>query len=923
MFLAFPDFLFKVNWADAGPKVSRYDPSVPWGPPKRTGKVAAYSSNLGFLRGGVIKLPGITIDQRSVTTINTIEIVRTLAIATRRYGELLGPAAKHDGLLTELLGQLDKRPVPRETVPQALCDVLLGIANRAAGKLGDAPGLLRRGMLVGDAEHPLTPLVLLEQGHLALAEAFEGKVGKFEEAGDKFECATYAAVQFMDGNSPGWPGVCDILEEAFRYGFMAHRLSNARRPFAKAVPAAKWAQRQGWKYLTASLLLNTTESAASLRDTAAAASAMKAAKSLVGTGRAEMAKAKIGARMSQLEALVLYQQGRIKEGDTAFARAMEFQMYGSLWLFHIALAEAINDKPPAGITERERAALYATLLRDPARSDWQLQPLEALSVLVGPRHAPFEHWFELVIGGAERAGDLKAVEIADLTRRHRFFSSLPDGGRLVSLRWLLEAPAEQLSAEAARERRDLLVQFDEYQRLAVQATNLRNELQRLPLAIDRAVDAEAFDLQKKKLAELASVGENQEAILRQIAVDRIHAPLIFPPFRKAKEVQDSLPAGHALLVFFSTSATSKRLYSFLLTRERDKYPTWRVRDPAAAMLAAQKMLREMGNLGENRVVPAAELANNDWQEHAKKVFDELFTGQTKESLPPKLDELVVVPDGALWYVPFEALQVPAGEGVTDSLIRRMPVRYAPTMSLALPDRRGRKSDGNTVVSLGKLMPSKGDAERAKAAFDDLKMVIPSAVALPELLPAAPATYSTLFDQLIVWDDLKAVGSPYNLLPVKAKSASGAALESWLQLPWGGPDQVMLPGFHTAAESSLAGTHNSGADVFLTTCGLMANGSRTVLLSRWRTGGRTTSDLIREFAQDLPQTTAARAWRRSVLLCMDNPIVPADEPRIAVTAKGGPANGSHPFFWSGYLLIDTGTPSPRTAAARHDPKLPPR
>ena len=77
------------------------------------------------------------------------------------------------------------------------------------------------------------------------------------------------------------------------------------------------------------------------------------------------------------------------------------------------------------------------------------------------------------------------------------------------------------------------------------------------------------------------------------------------------------------------------------------------------------------------------------------------------------------------------------------------------------------------------------------------------------------------------------------------------------MPWGGPEQILLPGFHTAAESSLRRT-GSGNELFLATCGLMANGARTVLLSTWRTGGQSSFDLVREFAQELPHTSAADA-----------------------------------------------------------------
>jgi CHAT domain-containing protein len=87
---------------------------------------------------------------------------------------------------------------------------------------------------------------------------------------------------------------------------------------------------------------------------------------------------------------------------------------------------------------------------------------------------------------------------------------------------------------------------------------------------------------------------------------------------------------------------------------------------------------------------------------------------------------------------------------------------------------------------------------------------------------------------------------------------------------------------------------------------MASGSRTVLISRWRTGGQTSFDLVREFARELPHATAAYAWQRSVFLAHSQPVDPELEPRIRANLNAPAAMASHPFFWSGYLLVDTGS-----------------
>jgi hypothetical protein len=86
---------------------------------------------------------------------------------------------------------------------------------------------------------------------------------------------------------------------------------------------------------------------------------------------------------------------------------------------------------------------------------------------------------------------------------------------------------------------------------------------------------------------------------------------------------------------------------------------------------------------------------------------------------------------------------------------------------------------------------------------------------------------------------------------------------------------------------------------------MSAGAETALLSRWRVGGQSALDLVREFAQELPHTSAADAWQRSVQLLGESPIDPANEIRVKVGKNPVEIKGSHPFFWAGYLVVDSG------------------
>ncbi len=87
---------------------------------------------------------------------------------------------------------------------------------------------------------------------------------------------------------------------------------------------------------------------------------------------------------------------------------------------------------------------------------------------------------------------------------------------------------------------------------------------------------------------------------------------------------------------------------------------------------------------------------------------------------------------------------------------------------------------------------------------------------------------------------------------------------------------------------------------------MSTGARTVLISRWRTAGQTSYALVREFAQELPHTSAADAWQRAVQLAGDAPLDSDAEPRVRKSSSSSETvKADHPFFWAAYLLVDSG------------------
>ncbi|MGD0896908.1 MAG: CHAT domain-containing protein [Thermoguttaceae bacterium] len=826
-------------------------------------------------KGGVLQKPVLY-------PVEPAEIVRTTALAIRRRAQLLGPMSPHDPLFENLILTLSRRPGPPNNWSEAWINLELGLALAAAGRDTQAVATLSRATIAaGEFMHPLSSIAHLELGRLAVAR------GDFLVASQHFEEASYGAYYFSD------PGV---LEEAFRYAATVHLMTNRQGMFAALAPALQWARPTRFRQLQVSLMLSSAENCAVLGQTAAAAALIDESRLTI--GRRTMGTGRIGARRNFLAAMTLFQQKKVDEGEAALALAMTFMRQSSFWLFHLSLVDNFYMAGSGGAGgNRDAIDLYNLVLRDPLPADWLAEPMESLAVLVDPHPLCYEHWFDAAMA---RKNHEAAIQIADSARRHRFLTTLPLGGRIESLRWVLQGPKEMLSRLAVLQRQELLTRFPEYDQLRQQAEGLRKKLSAIPLAPQ---DAETLRQQAGILKQLAVVGVRQQILLREMSVRREPADLAFPPRLTTAEIQKALPKGHALLIFF---ATSKATHGFLLSR--DLYCDW----PLAVshqLLGRQTaaLLREMGNYQQNHELTLKDLADTKWKLAAHDLLDTLLKG-SRADFATKFDELVIVPDGVLWYLPFEALQVPV-EGQLHPLISRFRIRYAPTASLAVPPPGWGHRRGNTAVVVGRLFP-KAEDNAAQAAFSQLAKAIPGCVAIHAPLPAASSLYARLLDRLVVLDDIAVTPEhmPYGWSPLPAdRGKPGGTLADWIAWPWGGPEEIILPGFHTAAEEALKrpGRAANGNEIFLAVCGLMADGARTVLLSRWRTGGQTSFDLACEFVQELPHTTPADAWQRAVQVVAGSRLNVEAEPRVKRTTVDEPPRANHPFFWAGYMLVDSG------------------
>ena len=77
-------------------------------------------------------------------------------------------------------------------------------------------------------------------------------------------------------------------------------------------------------------------------------------------------------------------------------------------------------------------------------------------------------------------------------------------------------------------------------------------------------------------------------------------------------------------------------------------------------------------------------------------------------------------------------------------------------------------------------------------------------------------------------------------------------------------------------------------------------------------------------QEMPTTTAADAWQRAVTLTSESRLKIEAEPRIEHAQIDDIPKASHPFFWAGCMLVNSGSPPPKPeprppAAVKKPPK----
>lgn len=905
--LAYPNWLLQVKFqqpprADA----ARNRRPPPWGRSERGATLGQFPATeqifIGELTPARVLREGGAYQPPMLWRVNAAEIVRASALAIRRRGELLGPLAVHDPITKELSNVLARGNLsPANHWSIAWIDLLRGVTQAGIGNFGEADTLLTRAVMIdGQFDHPLTCVALLEQGRLAMAR------GDGRRAAQLLVEASLSAYYYEN-----W----DVVTESLWLGSLNHPASNSGGVYPPLEAAVAWAQLNRLQHIATRLRLARADGLMSIGQPDAAAVLIDEASRRMG----EMNRGLPGVYLQYLQADLQLQRGRIGPGSEMLLRAIAAQAAVSLRNFQIGRTNDMFDGQM--ISSRIAVDLYRALLADPRPADWTTHPLDATASLQLPHAAAFDRWF---LAAIDRKDNLLAFEVAEQAKRRRFLASLPLGGRLLALRNVLEAPQDTLSRDTSLQRQQLFALFPEYQQLADAGTRMYELLRAGPvLAADSS--------QAKSLTEQYSAWDKNVAqrdlMLAQLAPARVAANIEFPPLIVPTDLQKTLGQGDALVLFHGAGGD---LWGILLTSGNAH--AWQLKDVRRVRAGVGDFLQSIGSSGANRSLSIAEISSNDWRELAAESYAAVFAGARLDIA--KTQSLTIVPDDVLWHLPFDAL-ISDRADLDTTLADHLEIRYGPTAALAISRSRPLRRPQHMGIVANNIQLGANDAETADQ-LAKFSQAVDHSLRIPTPLPNPARLVVSLLDGLIALDEVGGDRmSMVRWLPMpRGRGAADADAAAWGTLPFGGPEHVVITGYAATPELS-ARTNRRGAaadappgnEVFLNLCGMLANGARTVLLSRWQTGGRTNLELAREYAQELPQMPATKAWERARLLAREATLDARNEPRIKGTDDGDTMTTTdHPFFWAGYLLVDTGPrpePLPEDSPDGVPPILPPQ
>jgi CHAT domain-containing protein len=611
----------------------------------------------------------------------------------------------------------------------------------------------------------------------------------------------------------------------------------------------------------------------------------------------------VARNLQQLGRMAL-ESGRYAEADRLLKRALETH---EALKSQSAIADALNglaalrlatDRPGEALEMARRSADISGALDQP-EARWEAQTLTGIAHRrLGQTDAARREFNEAV---AVIEG-LRLQLVGRAHGREQFFESkLSPYHELIALTIAGGSAAEALElAERSKARAlaDLMQAGGVDVNGAMSAADRREE-ERLRAALasaNRKVQAE-LERNATDTGRLPSLETERRA--KRAAYEAFQATVYakHPELRLQRGGADSFKFAEAVRLIPDTSVavleytvTESQSFLFVLTRDESSPKL-----ASYTLAAGQKSLSDLSRRFRQRLA-ARDLAYAD---DARRLYD-LLMAQARGQLRGKT-RLVVVPDGPLWEVPFQALQDASGRYVIESAA----VSYAPSLTV-LRETLRRPANGGplTLLAMGKadfgakgagaadsFMSNLGplpDAERQvrligalyggdrsttylgpEAREDRFKAEAPRHAVLHLATHGVLEESSPLYSHVV-------------LSPGPSGSSEDGLLEAWEMLELKLDAHLVVLSACETGRGRIA----PGEGIVGTMWAYFVAGSRALLVSQWKVESVSTTELMTAFHRRLAGGGGSKAeqLRQASLEVLR-------EPRYA-----------HPFYWAGFVLV---------------------
>lgn len=329
-----------------------------------------------------------------------------------------------------------------------------------------------------------------------------------------------------------------------------------------------------------------------------------------------------------------------------------------------------------------------------------------------------------------------------------------------------------------------------------------------------------------------------------------------------KTIQARLGADEALLEYY---AADREWYAFVLKRNGIWVTKLPCADPARDIQAFRERLTRS--------------VSSDYAPSSQAMYRQLLAPVADRL---NVNRLIIVPHGALHYLPFSALS--SGK---EFLVERYRIRILPSASVLVILRDRARSGGRNALILG-------NPDLKNPAYD-LKYAEDEARALGKIIPNATILLRNDARARVIQEK----GSQYRILHFAAHGVFDPEnpLNSALLLAGNGVSEGLLRAgdlYHlrlnadlvtlSACETALS-TVSKGDDVIGFTRGFLYAGTRSIVSSLWKVDDAATRDLMVGFYGRISRTKKDDALR---------------EAQLAVKKRY-----PHPFYWAAFQL--TGLP----------------